>query len=166
MGLDMYLYARTYVSGVDYGRDEKGEFTATPNQQFKDIVEASGMTLAEMSEDLPSVEMSFKIGYWRKANQIHQWFVNEVQDGVDECQPADVNRDKLVELRDVCRQVLADHSKASELLPTGEGFFFGSYEYDEWYFEQIEYTVQILDRILSNPKFEFGKFWFVYQSSW
>lgn len=166
MGLDMYLYARKYVSGVDFGRSDDGEFTKTQNSQFAEIIKAAGIEPSELDLDLPSVELRFKIGYWRKANQIHQWFVMNVQDGEDECKPHYVSREQLEELRGVCREVMADHSKADELLPTGAGFFFGSTEYDEWYFEQIEYTVGVLDRILQNPKFEFGGYDFEYQSSW
>jgi len=167
MGLDMYLYARTYVSGTDFGRDAEGNFTQTPNDKFSEIIQAAGVEMTDLSEDLPSLDLKLKVGYWRKANQIHNWFVNEVQDGEDECKPHYVSREQLDTLRSLCREVLADHSKASELMPVSDGgFFFGSYEYDEWYFEQLEDTVKILDRILLNPKFEFGSYDFEYQSSW
>ena len=59
--------------------------------------------------------------------------------------------DHLLELRDVCRKVLADRPKAGEILPTQEGFFFGGTEYDDWYFEGIEYTVEAITRILNDP---------------
>jgi hypothetical protein len=166
MGLDMYLYASNYTSGTDFGRDAEGNFTKDENPEFARILESAGLTKDDIFAELPSVEMKFKVGYWRKANQIHNWFVANVQDGEDECKYHYVPREKLEELREVCREVMADHSKAGELLPVGEGFFFGSSEYDDWYFEQVEETVKLLDRLLVNPKFEFGGFEFGYQSSW
>jgi hypothetical protein len=73
-----------------------------------------------------------------------------------------VDREKLEELLDLCKQVLADHSKADELLSTQSGFFFGSTEYGEWYFQDLEDTVSILENCLS-----MGDDWsFYYQSSW
>ena len=67
--------------------------------------------------------------YWRKANAIHKWFVDNVQDGKDNCLPHRCEINTLIELRDVCEQVLNSPYEAEELLPVYEGFFFGSYEY-------------------------------------
>jgi len=39
---------------------------------------------------------------------------------------------------DRCERVLADHSLAGELLPTQSGFFFGSTDYDDWYFGDVK----------------------------
>ena len=39
-----------------------------------------------------------EIAYWRKANAIHAWFVENCQDGRDECQTAYVSRDQLEDL--------------------------------------------------------------------
>lgn len=168
MGLDMYLYARKYVSGVDYSRTND-EVVATPNPMFTSVINAVGLTTDELSEDFPSATISVKVGYWRKVNAVHQWFVSNVQGGEDNCEEFHVSREQLLELRDVCRKVVADNSLAEELLPPQGGFFFGGTEYDEWYFEGVKATIAILDRILSNPKFEdTGMFsWdFYYQSSW
>lgn len=68
-----------------------------------------------------------------------------------------------MELRETCSAVLADHNKAEELLPTGSGFFFGGTDYDEYYFQDLEETVAIIDLALSpeNEDLEYE-----YQSSW
>ena len=168
MGLDMYLYARKYVSGVDYSRNN-GDLVATPNPAYTSVINAVGLSAEELTDDFPSVSLTVKVGYWRKDNQIHSWFVNNVQGGEDDCGEYRVSREQLLELRDVCRKVADDNSLAEELLPPQDGFFFGGTELDEWYFEGIKATIAILDRILSNPKFEdTGMFsWdFYYQSSW
>lgn len=52
--------------------------------------------------------ISEEVGYWRKANQIHNWFVENVQDGVDDCDyHNEVTKETLEELLDVCERVLA-----------------------------------------------------------
>lgn len=48
-----------------------------------------------------------EVGYWRKANAIHQWFVTNVQDGKDDCKEYDVSREQLEELLEVVNKVLA-----------------------------------------------------------
>lgn len=52
-----------------------------------------------------------------------------------------------------CNQVLKDRSKASELLPTMSGFFFGSTEYDEHYFKDVKEVRDYIKNTLL-PKFE------------
>ena len=49
-----------------------------------------------------------EVGYWRKANQIHAWFVDKVQDGEDDCDyHHEVTKEILEELLDTCETVLA-----------------------------------------------------------
>ena len=48
-----------------------------------------------------------EVGYWRKANQIHKWFVENIQDGVDDCDyHREVTEEDLRELLHTCRMVL------------------------------------------------------------
>lgn len=105
-----------------------------------------------------------EVGYWRKANAIHRWFVENVQDGVDDCGKYEVEKEKLEELLAYCKEDLEDMSRAKELLPTMEGFFFGSTEYDEWYFEDIKDTIKILEKVLEET--DFDRQMITYQSSW
>jgi hypothetical protein len=107
--------------------------------------------------------VTVQVGYWRKENAIHKWFVDNVQDGEDNCAEYFVGREQLEELKELCEKVLADHSLAEELLPTQEGFFFGSTEFDEWYFTGLRDTVEIVKLCLS-PEYENWEF--TYQSSW
>lgn len=53
--------------------------------------------------------------YWRKANQIHGWFVREVQGGNDNCKEYEVSLDKLKELLALVNKVL--ETKDTNLLP-------------------------------------------------
>ena len=157
MGLDMYLSARKYVSGYDFRPESEQE-------EYKKTLEAGGFTPDDLKFGNPSAYVMVSVGYWRKANAIHNWFVEKVQGGVDECQVARVHREQLQELKDTCDAVLANATKAEELLPTQGGFFFGDTAYDEWYHEGVKHTSEMLGLILSNPKFEDCDF--EYQSSW
>ena len=47
------------------------------------------------------------------------------------------------------------------LAPTS-GFFFGSTEKDEWYYKDLEYTVEIINSLLANDE----KWSYYYQASW
>lgn len=161
MGLDMYLYANTFISGVDYSNKD-GEFVSTTNPVYTQIVDILGAH-DYIRTDLPSVSVKVKVAYWRKDNQIHNWFVANVQNGVDECQNAYASRDKLQELVDTCTKVLADHSLAEALLPTGAGFFFGSTDYDEYYYGALQETVDMISKVLENAP---DSIHFEYQSSW
>ena len=95
-----------------------------------------------------------EVGYWRKANQIRNWFDTHLSDGVENCTEKLVTREILHELRDDCLKVLADHSLAEELLPTCSGFFFGSTEYDEYYFEDLKDTVEMVTKILQETDWD------------
>lgn len=98
MGLDMYLYARRHVSGYEFvGEEEKRLYTG--------LVDLFGVK-EFVDPDTPSGEVQVCVAYWRKANAIHKWFVDNVQDGVDECQFADVEREQLEALRRDCMTVL------------------------------------------------------------
>lgn len=152
MGLDMYLYAKRYASSTPGFGDDVYHAT----------IEATKAT--EFAEsDWGGLNIEICVGYWRKANQIHKWFVDTCQGGVDDCRLAYVSRDRLVELRDLCQSVLLAPAIAGETLPTESGFFFGSTEYDEWYMGDLEETVKIIDRVLSKVPQEWE---FYYQSSW
>ena len=102
-----------------------------------------------------------EIGYWRKANQIHNWFVENIQDGIDNCATYVVFRENLEELKSLCEEIVVNQEKAEELLPVRSGFFFGSTEYDEFYMHNIQNTLEIIDYALKSD-YDF----FVYSSSW
>lgn len=106
-----------------------------------------------------------EVGYWRKANHIHNWFVEHVQDGEDDCKyHNEVTKEDLEELLDACNEVLCDPDMAPQLLPTQCGFFFGSTEYDEWYMNDIRNTVDIITKVLETT--DFNSEMLYYRSWW
>lgn len=124
----------------------------------------------ERKSNEPNEDYYEEIGYWRKANAIHNWFVENVQNGVDDCDRYPVTQEQLEDLQTLCFEVMADHSKmadhstAEKLLPTISGFFFGSTEYDEWYFDDIVSTIEILQKTLKTT--DFDKETVYYCASW
>jgi len=149
MGLDMYLSAENYLSQYDSNEKEAAD-------KIQKIV---GVKWRVKSVRLEAA-------YWRKANAIHRWFVMNVQGGEDDCRDYYVSRENLIKLRDLCRKLLLLKSKgaAKQELPPMEGFFFGSTEMDEYYWNDLAITDKQLTAVLDD---ETLKGWsFYYQSSW
>ena len=215
------------------------------------------------SQGEKEVIVSTQVAYWRKANQIHHWFVQHCGGWEDNCQRIYVSREDLEELLKTCKQVLKsceleegwskslggfswhsledkiqlikqvdDHFEkageklaqdlkvgdlfcrefskesgnrvsnveiketvikegpekgqiltrvsigfdsiyrrkilkdpriAKELLPTCDGFFFGSTDYDEWYVQDLEDTIKVLEEILSEDDDDYD---YYYEASW
>lgn len=158
MGLDMYLSRRMYFSGYESDK------TTPAYAAYQRVVEAVGIKPVAYT---PSLTVSVNVAYWRKANAIHNWFVQNLADGVDDCQSVDVSLDSVKELRDLVREVLGNKEKAVNLLPPSGGFFFGGTEYDDWYFEQLEETDKMLTEVLDSVKdLEPWEVLFEYVASW
>jgi hypothetical protein len=154
MGLDMYLEGRKFVSGY------------SDKDVYDKLIDMAGLNHKEIPHSNFGT-ISLEVMYWRKVNAVHNWFVDNVQDGVDDCKQYHVDRDKLVELMETCRRVVNnkdDLTIAEELLPTGSGFFFGDTDYEEYYFEGLLDTIEAIERILKNTAFDGMDFY--YQSSW
>lgn len=153
MGLDMYLKGKKH-NNVWIKDEEK------MNDEEKAIHNFS----KENFTGLKVQSIEFALGYWRKANAIHKWFVKNVQDDTDDCEEYWVSSEKLIELKDLCEKVLINKDKAPEWLAAQTGFFFGSQDYDEWYFKDLESTVEIIDKTLeAQSKYGLSIY---YQSSW
>ena len=148
MGLDMYLTKRFPIN-ARYRSDILCDVK----------VEINGAPLNIDAKRIDYISENFM--YWRKANAIHGWFVDNVQEGVDDGDEYWVPFQKLMELKDICKRVLNDKKLAPELLPTREGFFFGSLEYDKYYFYNVQYTYDTLKDIKEELYVEY-----IYQSSW
>ena len=155
MGLDQYLEARKYISGHEWEPADK-------QKAYDTISAALGFTPDDVYRRY--VIVGLPVGYWRKANQIHHWFVENVQAGVDDCGTYSVSLEQLGELRDLCNKVIDNPDLAEKLLPTTSGFFFGDTTYDEYYFQELQSTVDIINRCLGDEKLSGCDF--QYQSSW
>ena len=140
MGLDMSLNGRRFIAS--WGGDAERALS----QDIRSNMHDAGITLPE-SADIQNIEVEFIS--WRKANAIHKWFVTNVQDGADDCDDYVVEWDQLAELKDLCDKVIADPELATELLPTGSGFFFGVTDYDADYIGDLKYTSERISELLA-----------------
>ena len=148
MGLDMYLNAKKYL--FSYPEDGPDAKTATA------IAEQMGLPNARIKQ------IEAEAMYWRKANAIHQWFVDNVQGGTDDCGEYEASREQLQELLDLITEVI--DSKDASKLPPASGFFFGSTAVDDWYWTDLQETKDRLTVLLEGDQF---KGWdFSYHSSW
>jgi len=156
MGLDQYLSASKYVSDSEFRDDNTREAFSAVLAAVNGEGFVGGM--------VPTATITLSVGYWRKANQVHGWFVNNCGGGVDECQRMYVTREHLTDLLNTCLTVKAGGAEvAAELLPPSDGFFFGSNEIDEWYWQDIDNTIEQLGRILEQVPADWD---FQYQASW
>ena len=150
MGLDMYLYKKEYVQNWDH----------TPKEERHEVsVKRGGKKL-----NLGKVcYIESEVAYWRKANHIHGWFIRECANGIDDCRPVYVSGRRIKELKKLIETLLVskDRDYAENILPPKEGFFFGSYVIDEYYWQDLENTLAMFNEMdVSNDDF------FVYQASW
>jgi hypothetical protein len=163
MGLDMYLYKKTYVKKWEHQSDENS---------FDVTVKRGGVTYPKIQPERISY-ITEQIMYWRKANQIHGWFTTNTDEVVEEVKYR-VSLDDLNKLLDTCKQVLEILSKSKKkviqvrsgwsggiysdvevfdcedevlgLLPPTQGFFYGSSDINTYYQETIEETIRFLER--------------------
>ena len=141
MGLDMYLYRKTFLYTGDYFNEDERDSI---------VVTKGGHSHPNIKNDRVKYVVE-EVGYWRKANQIHKWFVDNVQNGVDNCGEYKVEEDQLANLLETCKLILdKDPGKASVLLPVQSGFFFGSTNYDLDYFKDLENTVKIIESLFES----------------
>ena len=161
MGLDMYLSKKTYVKRWDH---------QSPEETYNVEVTQGGNSVDHIQPNRVSY-VEEQVGYWRKANAIHKWFVDNVSDGEDNCGTYYVDIPDLMNLLELCKQVKTDPSKAEELLPPHSGFFFGDVSIDEYYFHNIDHSIEILEGVLSEQVIDkngraFYPGEFYYRASW
>ena len=159
MGLDMYLTKKTSVKNYAWDAKEKKKYKVSVRRGGEDIAHIKKERITAIEED---------IMYWRKANAIHDWFVKNCQEGIDDCRTAYVSEEQIKELLELLNKVIQNKHNpnlVAELLPTTAGFFFGGTEYDEYYFQVIENTIKVLQEevdVMSEETY----FDYYYYSSW
>ena len=87
------------------------------------------------------------LAYFRKVNFLFEFFSGSLN---EEETTAVITRGEMEELIEKCEFVLNNRDKASEILPTCDGFFFGSLDYDDYYFESVAKVLLSFQVILEN----------------
>ncbi len=145
MGLDMYLYRTAkvpeftpedYITVYHYVEEmlnsrnrlaAGGERSATFTESL-DLEAGTGLAGANVLQNsirqngdpefMTWYSIFEEVAYWRKANEVHAWFVKTAQGGVDECQLGDpLTKEQLTELRDRAKLVLASRPEINRPFP-------------------------------------------------
>ena len=112
---------------------------------------------AEMEEGFPVKSKSYELAYWRKHPNLHGYIVkNYAKDGVDNCEPVELDQDALIDIMAAVRE---------DRLPLTSGFFFGSSPEGA---EQRDHDLAVLTRVLfwlqNDSKHDIRTV--IYQASW
>ena len=184
MGLDMYVTIRH--------KDTQSKLDAYEAWENKYSYEEYERLTDEQKEEYRNSEPEYdedmygkQLMYWRKANMIHNWFVQNCQGGVDDCERYVITVADLIKLKELCEKILTMTEMrkdmrypsfgarekeevdilyltdegvkfASEHLPTCSGFFFGLTEYDDCYVWDVEDTVKQINDTLDTLNCEYG----------
>lgn len=204
MGLDMYLTkkpadltfaqcnsAERYASFLKYNKEHPTEQRTFTQWAGKDAKIPDKDLLQRCLDN--GGNLTEEVGYWRKANAIHEWF-SQLNGGMSDCESFFVSKEDLIRLKELCELVISkskmvdgavrngdtliagkwepnyqrgkiieDSSWAEELLPTKDGFFFGSTDYNEYYIYDLEHTVDIINHVLETTDFDKEE---IYYSAW
>ena len=156
----MYLYKKTYVQNWEHN---------PPEQHHQIEIKRGGVLRTDIKPNRICY-ITEQVAYWRKFNALHGWFINNCGGGVDDCQDISVDEEKLKELLETLKEVSSNFTKAEELLPPTQGFFFGSDEIDEYYKEEVNSTIKIIEDLLeeNEQSKEYGLYSgeFEYRASW
>lgn len=125
MGLDIFFY-RTSKKNYE-------EFKSNKNE--------------ESTED---VKNKTEVAYFRKVNFLMSFF-----NYTGNCEYMEITESEIKQLIDSCGKVLNERNEetSSELLPAQMGFFFGNYEYNDWYYENVEQVLTDFTKILNETDF-------------
>jgi len=88
-----------------------------------------------------------EVMYWRKANAIHYWFTYGHEN--DNLEYLECGIDELQILKKQCQEDIdnKDNPDQKRNLVTANGFFWGGTEYDDWFYEQLQQTVDKITEI-------------------
>lgn len=207
MGLDMYFYKMKKVKNktmeellniqdkINYGDNES---------ERKKLIKLYNDYLIKQKYEWTKKDyynFDIEMGYLRKANAIHNYIIKNFANGVDNCEPVILDKEKLQVLRGKILKIILEcklkkgkiqngygfkknengelvkeynyvdgyimdvtsQKKASKILPTCDGFFFGSTEYNEWYFSDLLETYCIINELL---KVNEENYYIYYRASW
>jgi hypothetical protein len=188
MGLDMYLKSAPKVKNIEeleemekrlseayYAGEKKFKAELKKIQKEKKFKNPISYEISDwpknkedydkwtsQGEHIAKVVIRKQIGYWRKFNALHAWFVKTFQDGIDECQSSIVDPKILQELLFSLAKINKDN--AGSILPPQEGFFFGGTDMDRWYWDSVEQLKIFLMDLFENNDFKENAL--IYRASW
>ena len=101
--------------------------------------------------DLNNDTSRWQVGYFRKFNALVSWVENNVG-MVENCELVELNREHLLKLK--ADLDCLNKENCSEIMPTMEGFFFGSQEYDDFYWRDVDELRELTEQLIENHDFD------------
>jgi hypothetical protein len=165
MGLDSYLYKKTYVQNWELD---------SPEEKYSVEVKKGGFNSKIKPERISYIIE--QVGYWRKFNALHGYIVDTFASGEDNCQQIYLDNYNLIQILDTLKQAKdildSDASdevksdKLSDVFPICEGFFYGSTDYGDYYAECVDDTILLLMDLIDECDDDNYSHSFYYQASW
>ena len=145
MGLDINVYKakRSKDNETKERLEEIRKELAT--EYLKSIDERNSKLINELEDEEEKINPWNEVAYFRKVNFLIPFFGYEKN-----CSNIEIDKYQVEDLIEACNEVLANHDKASFLLPTETGFFFGSTDYDDWYFDDVQNVKEKFEEILAD----------------
>ena len=114
-------------------------------EYIKSIDECNSKVIKELEEEKENTNPWNKVAYFRKVNFLIPFFGYE-----ENCSNIEIDKYQVEDLIEACKEVLANHDKASFLLPTQAGLFFGSTDYDDLYFDDVQNVKEKFEEVLAD----------------
>lgn len=164
MGLDIYFHKgkrddyNAYTKANKEWQEKEPESTKMANDEYEKLSKAKQekiqKEISEWYESQPNMDKYgiTDIGYFRKVNFLMAFFEYE-----GNCEYKEIAKSQLEDLVERCKAVLTapkknQQEKAEDLLPTQSGFFYGSTEYDEYYYGDVKEVRDWASEVLENLK--------------
>lgn len=103
-----------------------------------------------------------EVAYWRKANHILNWFQHHITDtgSIDNGVPYPVKKVDLERLVNDCEHALYTRNVTPDMRPI-DGFFFGSQNVDDDYWNRTRYTADVARELLENTDWDNDRLLFI-----
>lgn len=145
MGLDINFYKAKRSKDNETKERLEEIKKALAAEYLKSIDERNSKLIKELEDEKEKINPWKEVAYFRKVNFLIPFFGYE-----ENCSNIEIDKYQVEDLIEACNEVLANHDKASFLLPTQAGFFFGSTDYDDWYFDDVQNVKDKFEEILAD----------------
>lgn len=145
MGLDINFYKAKRSKDNETKERLEEIRKALATEYIKSIDERNSKLINELEDEKEKINPWNEVAYFRKVNFLIPFFGYE-----ENCSNIEIDKYQVEDLIEACKEVLANHDKASFLLPTQTGFFFGSTDYDDWYFDDVQNVKEKFEEVLAD----------------
>ena len=145
MGLDITFYKAKRLKDNETKERLEEIRKELAAEYLKSIDERNSKLIKELEDEKEKINPWNEVAYFRKVNFLIPFFGYE-----ENCSNIEIDKYQVEDLIEACKEVLANHDKASFFLPTQAGFFFGSTDYDDWYFDDVQNVKEKFEEILAD----------------